>query len=116
VAIKEYQGTPNRPGRKGYVTTTFTGADVRKARGMLDKQAKESAAKIAAEKAATWTHPVRNYAGSVKHVNERSAQQITAMQRANRRLYPKGPPASRSTFQMGAYIRNGRVIRDGEEE
>jgi hypothetical protein len=75
MAIKEYQGTPQRPGRKGYVTTTFTGDDVKKAKGMLDKQAKESAAKIAEEKS-TWKNPVRNHKGRLKLVNDRSLDQI----------------------------------------
>ena len=111
MAIKQYQGTPNRPGRKGYVTTTFTGDDVRKARGMLDKQAAESKAKIAAEKL-TWTNPVRNHRGQLRYVSDRSLQRILTMQRANSRLYPKGPPSARTTVSMGAYIRNGKVIRD----
>lgn len=111
MAIKEEAGTPDRPGRRGYHTLTFTGDDVRKAKGLLDKQAKESADKINTEKL-TWTKRVRNHKGSVRHVNERSEQQIVAMQRANRKLYPNGPPSSRPTFQVGAYIKNGKVCRD----
>jgi len=113
LAIKEVQGTPNRPGRKGYVTTTFTGKDIRKARGMLDAQAKASAEKIRAEKSA-WKRKVRNCRDQVKVVSDHAAEQITVMQRANRRLYPKGPPASRTCVSVGAFIRDGKVIRDDE--
>lgn len=120
MAVKEYQGTPNRPGLRGYVTKVFSGKDIRKARGILDKQAKESAAKIAEEKVSSWRTRVRNFTGRVWHVTDRSAQQITAMQRGNKQLYPKGPPASRPTFNMGGYIKtmpDGTkvVVRDGEE-
>lgn len=116
MAIREYQGTKNRPGLKGYVTREFSGKDVRKARGLLDKQAKESAAKINEEKCREWTHPVRNHLGQVKYMNERSLQQILVMETANKKLYPKGPPATRPTISMGAYIQDGKVIRDNEED
>lgn len=100
MAIKEEAGTPKRKGRKGYVTTTFTGDDIRKARGLLDKQAKESAAKINEEKL-TWKCRVRNCRGQTKYVSEQSEQQITTMQRS---WYKKGPRSSRPTFSMGGHI------------
>ena len=120
MAIKEYQGTKNRPGLKGYVTREFSGPDVRKARGLLDKQAKALKAKIAEEKVREWTNPVRNHLGQTRHVKAGSAERITLMQRANKRLYPKGPPASRPTFTMPGYIKtmpdgSKRVVRNDEE-
>jgi hypothetical protein len=111
VAITEFEGTKNRPGRKGYVTTKFTGKDVLKARGMLDKQAKELAEKIRREDAEKKIL-MRNIDGQPKLVNEESAQRIETMQRS---WYRKGPVASRPTFTMGARISNGRVVRDDEE-
>lgn len=115
MAIKEVQGTPNRPGRKGYVTTTFTGDDVKKARGMLDKQAKESAAKHR-ETMAKWKNPVRNHRGQLRIVSDKSLEQIQAMQKANPRLYPKGPPSVRTTVSIPGYIKNGRVVREGDPD
>lgn len=121
MAIKEVQGTPNRPGRKGYVTTTFTGKDVRKARGLLDKQAKESAEKINAEKA-TYRNVMRNHRGQVKTVDDQGAQQIEVMMKAqsNRRFYPRGAPATRPTFTMPGYFKKmpdgtRKLVREGEE-
>lgn len=112
MAITETAGTKNRPGRKGYYTLKFTGSDIRKARGLLDKQAKESAAKIAAEKA-TWKVPVRNIVGERKLVSEEKAQRILTMQKA---WYRKGPVATRPTFTMNAYIKNGRVVHPGDPD
>lgn len=116
MAIKEYQGTPQRPGRKGYVTKVFTGPDIRKARGMLDQQAKESSAKKREKALKEDTVRVRNAAGEVRYVSEKAAQQITTMQRANRRLYPKGPPSSRISVSMRAYLKNGKVVREGDPD
>lgn len=114
MAIKEVEGTPGRPGRKGFYTLKATGDDVRKMRGRLDKQAR-----VARERKAQYDAKkkirVRNFAGSTKMVNEKSLETILAMQRANPRRYPKGPPASRVSVCLGASIRNGRVIRDGED-
>lgn len=114
--VKEYQGTPRRPGKKGYVTKVFSGEDgLRKAKGLLDKQAKESAAKHR-ETMSKWKVPLRNHRGQLMVVSEKSAQVIQAMQRANQRLYPKGPPSVRTTVSIPAYIKNGRVVREGDPD
>lgn len=116
MAITEVQGTPNRPGRRGYVTTTFTGKDIRKARGLLDKQAKASADKIRAEKS-TWNRKVRNFRDQVKIVSDKSAEQIAALQRSMPSVYPKGALGSGTTrVMMGAYIKNGRVVHEGDPD
>jgi hypothetical protein len=115
VAIKEYEGTPGRPGRKGYWTRVATGEDIKKQRGTLDKQAREMKGRKDAKALRENVHPVRNFAGSTRHVSEKSLERILAIQRTNKKLYPKGPPSSRITVSMGARIADGRVIRDGEE-
>jgi len=120
VAIKEYQGTPRRPGKKGYVTKVFSGADLKKARGLLDKQAKESAAKHR-ETMANWKNPIRNHRGQLRHVSDKSLGLIRELQKANPRLYPKGTPSVRTTVSISGYIKTmpdgtKRVVRDGEEE
>lgn len=112
MAIIEKKGTPNRPGRNGYYTLKFTGKDVKKARGLLDKQARESAAKINEEKA-TWKTPMRNALGQKKLVSEESAQRIETMQKA---WYRRGPVATRPTFTMPCYIKDGRVVREGDPD
>lgn len=116
MAIEEYQGTPNRKGRRGYYTIRFTGKDVQKARGLLDKQAKESAAKIREEKLKEWTYPMRNHKGTVRHVNQRGVETILALQRQEKQLYPRGPVSSKPSFSMGAYIKDGRVVREGDPD
>lgn len=114
--VKEFEGTPKRPGRKGYVTRVFTGPDgLRKAKGIRDKQAKEARAKKDAIAAKENVHAVRNFAGTKRLVSERSLKRIQALQKSKPWLYPKGPPASRVSVSIGAHIKNGRVVRDDEE-
>lgn len=116
MAIKIRQGTRDDPKKKGYYTIEGENReDVEKIRrSELMKQVRVQGAESVQRQneAARHGEDVRYPGGRRMRLPIGMAEGAINYMKRN---VPKGPPAVRTSFQMGAHIENGRVIRDGEE-
>jgi hypothetical protein len=113
VAIRQFEGTEKEPGKKGYVTTVAeTPEDCRKLRNsdLIRKTVeagKENVAKQAEDQ--RLGEEVQYPNGKRLRLPTKQAEDAVAYMRRN---VKGGPPRKRPTFQIGARIVDGKVVRD----